>query len=146
MNNFISNLIIASRRRWRGSGRESAPAWRGRCPGRPGRKSLTVKGKSLTVLKGKCLILKDLFPCREIPYSIREIPYSIMEIPYSKGKSTIQKGAQVRAYSLLGSHKLYAIVWRHYLSHAACLIRPRFCYACFAVSRIAILCYMIRHF
>ena len=32
----------------------------------------------------------------------------------------------------------------HYLSNATCLIRPRLFYALFAVSRIIIVCYMIR--
>ena len=31
-------------------------------------------------------------------------------------------------------------VGRHYLSNAACLIRPRLVYACFVVSRISIIC------
>ena len=34
----------------------------------------------------------------------------------------------------------------HYLSNASCLIRPRLFYACFVVSRIAILCYIICHY
>ena len=34
----------------------------------------------------------------------------------------------------------------HYLSNATCLIQPHLFYACFVVSRITTLCYMIRHF
>ena len=35
----------------------------------------------------------------------------------------------------------------HYLSNATCLIRPRMFYMCFfVVSRITIICHMIRHF
>ena len=35
---------------------------------------------------------------------------------------------------------------RHHLSNATCLIRPHVFYALFVVSRITIICYMIRHF
>ena len=38
-----------------------------------------------------------------------------------------------------------ALGW-HYLSTATCLMRPHSCYACFVVSRITIICHMIRHF
>ena len=34
---------------------------------------------------------------------------------------------------------------RRYLPSATCLLRPQLCYACFVVSRITIICCMIRH-
>ena len=34
----------------------------------------------------------------------------------------------------------------HCLSNAACLIRPHVFYACFVVSRIPIVCYIVRPF
>ena len=40
--------------------------------------------------------------------------------------------------------KCEAFGW-HYLSHATCLIRPHLLSACFVVSRITILCFIIRH-
>ena len=33
----------------------------------------------------------------------------------------------------------------HYLSNATCVVRPRLSYAFFVVSRITIICYVIRH-
>ena len=42
-----------------------------------------------------------------------------------------------------------AVMWwqylgRRYLSDATCLIRPHLFYACFVVSRITIICYIVR--
>ena len=41
---------------------------------------------------------------------------------------------------------VYIIFGRHDLPHAACLMRPRFFYALFVVSRIIVICYIVCHF
>ena len=51
-------------------------------------------------------------------------------------------------YNHPGYDHLYVVLntGRHYLSNATCLRRPRLLHACLVVSRIAILCNIIRHF
>ena len=43
-------------------------------------------------------------------------------------------------------HQTCAMTGWHYLSNATCLIRPRLFYVLFVVSRIALICYIIRYF
>ena len=47
--------------------------------------------------------------------------------------------------ALLSPFHVMLFGW-HYLSNATCPMRPHLFYACFVVSRIAIICYILRHF
>ena len=46
----------------------------------------------------------------------------------------------------LSDEKIATVAGWHYLSNVTCLIRLHLFYACFVVSRITIMCYIIRHF
>ena len=47
--------------------------------------------------------------------------------------------------ALIGRRVLRSVGW-HYSSEATRMMRPRLFYASFVVSRITIICYIIRHF
>ena len=45
---------------------------------------------------------------------------------------------------MISYHTVAGCLGWHYLSNAACPIRPRLVYACFVVSRTTISCYIMR--